>query len=91
MDKFSPYKIAQVPIFCFEFTFCFKSFNKILTQVCGGCGIQLADQSLPTPEDPGSNPVIINFDWTFIYCSLSTGRKDKNKEKDATTNPIGKK
>ena len=40
MDKFSPYKIAQVPIFCFEFTFCFKSFNKILTQVCGGCGIQ---------------------------------------------------
>ena len=29
---------------------------------------QLAARSLPIPEDPGSNPVIGNFYWTFIYC-----------------------
>ena len=28
---------------------------------------QLAERLLPIPEDPGSNPVIGNFYWTFVY------------------------
>ena len=29
---------------------------------------QLAERSLMIPVDPGSNPIIGNFYWTFIYC-----------------------
>ena len=32
--------------------------------------MQLAELSLPSPEDPGLNPIIGNFYRTFIYCSL---------------------
>ena len=31
---------------------------------------QLAERSLTIPEDPGSNPVIGSFYWTFNYCKL---------------------
>ena len=34
-----------------------------------GSGVaQLAERSIPILKDPGSNPVIENFYWTFIYC-----------------------
>ena len=41
---------------------------------------QLAERSLPTPEDRGSNPVISNFiKTTFIYCIKKTKIK-KNRQ-----------
>ena len=43
---------------------------------------QLAESSLPIPEDPGSNPVMGNFYWTNIYRQLFV-EKTKNKEKEA--------
>ena len=47
---------------------------------------QLAKQSLPTPEDCGSNPDIGNI---FIeYCLLYW--KDENKEKEAGSGPFEK-
>ena len=32
--------------------------------------VQMVDQLLPTPEDPGSNKAISNLERTFIYDSL---------------------
>ena len=42
---------------------------------------QLTAQSLLIPEDPGLNPVIGNFYWTYLL--LTVYRKDENKEKEA--------
>ena len=45
---------------------------------------QLAERSLPTPEDRGSNPVISNFiKTTFIYCIKKTKIK-----KNYTRSPL---
>ena len=42
---------------------------------------QLVEQSLPTPEVRGSNPVIGENYLNIVYCQLY--RKDENKEKEA--------
>ena len=39
---------------------------------------QLTVRSLSIPEDPGSNPVIGNFYWTYLLLTVS--RKDEYKE-----------
>ena len=41
--------------------------------------VQLKAMSLPIPENPGSNLVIINFYWKYLL--LIVCRKDENKEK----------
>ena len=41
---------------------------------------QLAERSLPLPEDPGLNPVIGKL-LLNIYLLLTVSRKDENKEK----------
>ena len=48
---------------------------------------QLAEWSLPIPEDPSSNPVIGNF-YLFIYLLLTFCRRDENKEKEAGNGPF---
>ena len=41
---------------------------------------QLAERLLPIPKDLGSNPIIGNFYWTFIYCQrIVEKRKVKKK------------
>ena len=47
---------------------------------------QLAEWLLPIPEDPGSNPVIGNFYWTYLQ--LTVCRKDENKEEEAGNGPF---
>ena len=49
---------------------------------------QLTAQLLPIPEDPGSNPVIGNFYWTYLL--LTVCRKDENKEKETGNCPFKK-
>ena len=39
---------------------------------------QLTELSLPTPEDPGSNPVISNIYCAFIYCYLNSNMGRRN-------------
>ena len=51
---------------------------------------QFEERLLPIPKEPGSNPVIGNFYWTFIYCQLFE-EKDENKEKEAGNGPFKKK
>ena len=48
---------------------------------------QLAERSLPIPEDPGSNPVFGNF-YLNIYLLLTVCIKDENKEKEAENGPF---
>ena len=48
---------------------------------------QLAERSLPISEDPGSNPVIGDFCWAFIYCLLVV-ETTKNKEKVVGNGPF---
>ena len=42
--------------------------------------VQLAEQSLPLPEDPGLNTAIGNFYWTSLL--LTVCRKDENIRKN---------
>ena len=51
---------------------------------------QLAERSLPIPEDPGSNPVFGNF-YLNIYLLLTVYRKDENKESEAENGQFLKK
>ena len=52
-----------------------------------GSGVaQLAEQSLPIPEDPGSNPVIATFIEHLF--TVNCCRKDENKEKEAGNGPF---
>ena len=51
---------------------------------------QLAKRSLPISKDPGSNPVIGNFYWTFFYCLLFV-EKMKIKKKRPGNAPFKKK
>ena len=53
----------------------------------GSCVAQLAERSLPIPENLGSNPDIGNFYLTFIYC-LRFVEKMKNKEKEGENGPF---
>ena len=48
---------------------------------------QLAERSLPLPEDPGLNPVIGKL-LLNIYLLLTVSRKDENKEKEAGNGPF---
>ena len=48
--------------------------------------VQLAERSLPIPEDPGSNPTIGNFYRTYLW--LTVCRKDENKRKRGRKWPI---
>ena len=48
--------------------------------------VQLAEQSLPIPEDPGSNPVIATFIEHLF--TVNCCRKDENKEKEAGNGPF---
>ena len=50
---------------------------------------QLVEQSPPTPEIRGSNPVIGKL--LSNICLLSTVLKDENKEKEAGNGPFKKK
>ena len=52
---------------------------------CGTVGRVVASKQ----EDPGSNPVIGNFYWTYFL--LTVCRKDENKEKGAENDPFLKK
>ena len=38
---------------------------------------QMAERSLPTPKDPGLNPVFVKFYRTLTYCLLLL-EKEKN-------------
>ena len=42
--------------------------TKIGSQTYAVIMVQLAERMLLIPEDPGSNPIIGNFYWTYIYC-----------------------
>ena len=50
---------------------------------------QLTAQLLVILENPGSNPVISNFNWTIIYCWLFL-EKSKVKKKSPREWPIYK-
>ena len=49
---------------------------------------QLMARLLPIPEDPGSNPVIDNFYWTYLLLTVCVN--DENKEKEAGKVPLTK-
>ena len=56
---------------------------------------QLTEQPLPTPENPGSNPVIGNFDWTYLLFIENKWKGDCewpifDKECTNTSNPMKK-
>ena len=52
-----------------------------------GSGVaQLVARSIEIQKDPGSNPVIGNFYWTFIYCQLFK-EKTKINKKEAGKGP----